>query len=271
MAESRSIFQFKGFSLEHGNPGLKIGTEACIFGAYLKKWATGNMLEIGTGCGILPAMIAQFHPEKRIDTIEIEPDVAKLARKNILQLPFAHQIQVIEGDVKSFDANKTYDFIFSNPPFFINHLSNSSKSKQAAMHSDELSPEQLLEAIFKHSRPNFEFAVIYPSEVMEALVRRVCSLSSMKEDDPSKLIAERSHIFSREDKSTLPTAAQSNMYCKIRIEIIPNENGKVLREIALFSTEQSETKHSKLVIKNTLNEYTPEFIELLRPYYLIFP
>ena len=44
--------------MEHGDPGLKIGTEACIFGAYLAKWAHGNMLEIGTGSGVLAAMVA---------------------------------------------------------------------------------------------------------------------------------------------------------------------------------------------------------------------
>lgn len=241
MAENRSIFQFKEFQLAHGNPGLKIGTESCIFGAYLAKWAHGNMLEIGTGSGVLAAMVSQFHPNERIDTIEIIPEVAQLAKNNFDKIPFNHNINLIEGDIKDYNTDLRYDFIFSNPPFFINHLSNSSKSKQAAMHSDELSPEQLLEAIFKHSRPHFEFAVIYPSEVMEGILE------------------------TRDKRRDL------YLYVKERIKIIPNENGKVLREIALFSTEQSETKHSKLVIKNTLNEYTPEFIKLLRPYYLIFP
>lgn len=253
MAESRSTFHFKGFSLEHGDPGLKIGTEACIFGAYLAKWAHGNMLEIGTGSGVLAAMVAQFHSQETIDTVEIFPEVAQLARKNFEELPFKQNIYLIEGDIKDYKTETKYDFIFSNPPFFINHLSNSSKSKQTAMHSDELSPEQLLEAIFKHSKPDFDFAVLYPPDVMDEVVKSTscnpcgCNQFGCNHSDYQKIS------------------------CKERIEIIPNENGKVLREIALFSTEQSETKHSKLVIKNTFNEYTPEFIELLQPYYIIFP
>lgn len=241
MAESRSTFHFKGFSLEHGDPGLKIGTEACIFGAYLAKWAHGNMLEIGTGSGVLAAMVAQFHSQETIDTVEIFPEVAQLARKNFEELPFKQNIYLIEGDIKDYKTETKYDFIFSNPPFFINHLSNSSKSKQTAMHSDELSPEQLLEAIFKYSKPDFDFAVLYPPDVMERILE------------------------TRDKRRDL------KLFVKERIKIIPNENGKTLREIALFSTKETKTLNKKLVIKNTFNEYTPEFIELLQPYYIIFP
>jgi len=252
MAENRSIFQFKGFQLAHGNPGLKIGTESCIFGAYLQQWAKGNMLEIGTGCGILPAMIAQFHPDKPIDTIEIEPEVAQLAKENMEQLPFAHQIQVIEGDVKSFDAYKTYDFIFSNPPFFVNHLSNSSKTKHTAMHSDELSPENLLDAICKHAHEKTEIALIYPQEVMGKIVLEGLGM--------------REEGLGMRDEG-----CERRFYVRERIHIIPREGGKVLREMILLSQEKKSERFFKLVVKNKNNEYTEDFKELLRPYYLIFP
>lgn len=53
MAENRSTFEFKQFSLDHGNPGLKISTEACLFGAWASLHARGLCLDIGTGCGLL--------------------------------------------------------------------------------------------------------------------------------------------------------------------------------------------------------------------------
>ena len=62
MAENRSIFQFKQFALAHGNPGLKITTEACLFGAWSGKFPQQNTLDIGTGCGLLMAMLAQAYP-----------------------------------------------------------------------------------------------------------------------------------------------------------------------------------------------------------------
>ncbi|MEY4384449.1 MAG: tRNA(1)(Val) ((37)-N(6))-methyltransferase [Bacteroidota bacterium] len=242
MAESRSTFHFKGFSMEHGNPGLKIGTEACIFGAYLASWAHGNMLEIGTGSGVLAAMIAQFHPESTIDAVEIFPEVADLAQKNFNQLPFSHHINLLKGDIKEIFTESTYDFIFSNPPFFVNHLSNSSKSKQTAMHSDDLTPEELMHHLNRFTHDQTEIALIYPPEVMEKVLRET-----------------------RDKKQ------ETRFYVKERIQIIPNEGGKVLREIICLSQEQKSERFFSLVVKNKQNEYTDDFKELLRPYYLIFP
>lgn len=245
MAESRSIFQFKGFALEHGDPGLKIGTEACIFGAYLSQWAHGKMLEIGTGSGVLTAMIAQLHPFEPIITTEIIPEVADLAQKNFNNLPFHHQIQVKHTDFKTFHSDQKFDFVFSNPPFFINHLSNSSKSKQTAMHSDELSPEELISNIMRFVNKGTEIALIYPVEVMEKILIEV----RRKEEE----------------------GRNKRFYVKERIQIIPKEGGKVLREIVLMSQEEKSESFFRLIVKNKQNEYTEEFKELLRPYYLIFP
>ncbi len=250
MAESRSIFHFKGFSLEHGNPGLKIGTEACIFGAYLAKWAHGKMLEVGTGSGVLTAMVAESHPNNLIETIEIEKEVAQLAQHNFDQLPFKHQIHLIKEDFKKFNSNSNFDFIFSNPPFFVNHLANSSKSKQTAMHSDELSPEELLLNILRFAHDKTEIALIYPEEVMRKILFEVLG---MRDEGIGK-----SEVVKR-------------FFVKERVQIIPREGGKVLREIVLISQEQKSECFFSLIVKNKQNEYTEEFKELLRPYYLIFP
>lgn len=237
MAESRSVFQFKKFQLEHGAPGLKIGTEACIFGAYLSQWAHGKMLEIGTGCGVLPAMVAQFHPTNKIDTLEIEPEVAALAKENFLQLPFPHKINLQNIDCKEFHAEMAYDFIFSNPPFFVNHLPNSSKTKQTAMHSETLSPNDLVELLPKFTHKNSEIALIYPPNIMQ------------------------------EVKNKLKTSGYG---VKQQIDIIPVEGGKVLREIVLFSKQQKSECFFSLLVKKKDQSYSLAFQELLRPYYLLF-
>ena len=74
MGGSRSVFTFKQFSLAHGNPGLKISTEACILGAWAHSFAHGKILDIGTGCGLLACMLAQSNPNANIDAIEIHQE-----------------------------------------------------------------------------------------------------------------------------------------------------------------------------------------------------
>jgi tRNA1Val (adenine37-N6)-methyltransferase len=92
MAESRSIFQFKQFQLAHGSPGLKITTEACLFGAWAQQFASRKVLDIGTGCGLLASMIAQENPSCTITGLEIQADVGVLARENVLNLPYSIEI-----------------------------------------------------------------------------------------------------------------------------------------------------------------------------------
>ena len=75
-----------------------------------------NALDIGTGTGLLSLMLAQ-ETNALIDAVEIEPMAAKQAAENFFASPFQQQLQIVEADIKQWTAQKTYDLIFSNPPF----------------------------------------------------------------------------------------------------------------------------------------------------------
>jgi tRNA1Val (adenine37-N6)-methyltransferase len=237
MAENRSIFTFKQFSITHGNPGLKISTEACLLGAWANQFATDKILDIGTGCGLLACMLAQSNPNVNIDAVEIHQEVAKLAMENVKNSPFHNQIHVIHADIRTVSFKTSYDFIISNPPFFSNHLPASLKDKQIALHDDELGLMDLALAIRKHLRPDGKFAVIYPKDVM----------------DKFEKVLEKNGLF-----------VHNLVY------ILPTFNSKILRVICLGSTQTKTQTSENLYIKNDENEYTEAFKTLLKPYYLIF-
>ena len=238
MAESRSPFEFKQFSLYHGNPGLKISTEACLFGAWASQKARGHCLDIGTGCGLLASMLAQANTSCSVKALEIHPEVAKVASENFNNNPFKERLQVIQTDVSEYNPDIKFDYICSNPPFFTNHLAASDEAKHMAIHADHLSPADLAKAINKLLQESGEFAVLYPADVL-ALFEQ-----SLKEK--GLYINELQHIHS-------------------------NPSSPVLRIMASGSREKSSVKEGRINIKTDQGDYTPEFIELLRPYYIIFP
>ena len=234
MAENRSIFQFKQFALAHGKPGLKITTEACLFGAWSAQFPQQNILDIGTGCGLLIGMLTQAHPKAKFTGIEIQADVAKLATENMLSLSKSI-IQIQSKGLAEYDGQ--HDFIISNPPFFINHLKNTDASKNQAMHSDTLSPEELAAGIQRTLSPEGKFTVLYPPV-------------GMKQFEES--------------------ANKHGLYLNQICEVKHQATHETLRLMAQGSFKEGKIEKEILCIKNIDDTYSAAFINLLRPYYLIF-
>lgn len=238
MAENRSLFEFKQFSLHHGNPGLKISTEACLFGAWAALHARGSCLDIGTGCGLLASMMAQANTDCRVKALEIHPEVALVASENFEQSPFKDRLQVIQSDISAYHSEVKFDFICSNPPFFTNHLPATDPARHMAIHADHLSPADLAYSIDRLLADEGEFAVLYPADVLALFEQSLL--------DRGFKINEKVNVLSKPDSP-------------------------VLRVMARGSRSRNSAPESSLPIKNEQGDYSPEFIELLRPYYIIFP
>ena len=238
MAENRSLFEFKQFELSHGNPGLKISTEACLFGAWTSLQARGLCLDIGTGCGLLATMMAQANPKIQVKALEIHPEVALLAAENFEKSPFKERLQVIQTDVNTYSPDVKFDFICSNPPFFSNHLASTDPAKHMAIHSDHLSPADLVASIDRLLAEEGEFAVLYPEDVLAQFEK---------------------------------TLQSKGLYFNEKVKIHSNPDSPVLRVMACGSRKVKLTVELSLHIKTAEGDYSPEFIELLRPYYIIFP
>lgn len=238
MAENRSTFEFKKFSLAHGNPGLKISTEACLFGAWASLHARGSCLDIGTGCGLLASMMAQANTACSVKALEIHPEVALVASENFEQSPFKNRLQVIQSDVSVYHSEVNFDFICSNPPFFTNHLPATDPARHMAIHADHLRPADLANSIDRLLAADGEFAVLYPADVLALFEKSL--------ENVGLYINEKVHVLSKPDSP-------------------------VLRVMARGSRKEKLNEERSLPIKNEQGDYSPEFIELLRPYYIIFP
>jgi tRNA1Val (adenine37-N6)-methyltransferase len=107
-----------------------------------------------------------------------------------------------------------------------------------AIHSDHLSPADLAASIDRLLSEGGEFAVLYPADVL-ALFEQ--SLNS------------------------------NELFLNEKVTIHSNPSSPVLRVMACGSRKEKLTEERSLHIKTVEGDYSPEFIELLRPYYIIFP
>lgn len=132
-----SIFRFKQFAVDQAGCAMKINTDGVLLGAVAEHPAPVNILDIGTGTGVIVLMMAQRFSSSLVHAVEIDESAALAASKNCLNSPFADRTDVFHSSFEEFDTDLKYSLIVSNPPYFVNDLKNPEKRKEIARHADE--------------------------------------------------------------------------------------------------------------------------------------
>ena len=76
-----------------------------------------NILELCTGSGCLPIMLADAFPYAQIDAVDVSPDALAVAQRNVDEYHLQDRINLIESDLYAKVPNKKYDLIVTNPPY----------------------------------------------------------------------------------------------------------------------------------------------------------
>jgi tRNA1Val (adenine37-N6)-methyltransferase len=246
-----SFFQFKQFVIHQDRTAMKVTTDSCLFGAWVaekvksqnskvksQKSKVKTVLDVGTGTGLLSLMFVQKNPDAKIDAIEIDKDAFQQAEENIAASPFAKKIHLIHADARKFSFEKKYDLIISNPPFYESELKAVSKKQNIAHHSEEFSLSDLFNLIKSNLSDDGEFFLMLPYK---------------RQIEVRKLTGD--HRFNLLD---LVLIRQSFNHYYFRIIMHGNLRYK----------KNSEPTVNEISIWNDKQEYTKEFMELLKDYYL---
>jgi tRNA1Val (adenine37-N6)-methyltransferase len=233
-----NYFQFKQFTVQQDNCAMKVCTDACLFGAYIageiQDKPLKKILDIGTGTGLLPLMLAQKN-KAVIDTVEIDNAAYEQAKANLAATPWATQINIFNTDIADFNNSSKYDCIISNPPFFEADLQSDDKQKNAAKHDTSLTLQQLLNNVDKLLNSEGLFTVLLPYHRTEYFIN-------------------------------LARTVKLNCYKKVLVKQTPKHD--YFRSMLIFSKQSADTKQEEIIIKNEQGIYSDEFISLLKDYYL---
>ena len=229
-------FRFKQFIIQQDRCTMKVCTDSCVLGAWtaLQLKDEKKILDIGTGTGLLPLMLAQ-KSGSLIDTIESDSESAAQARENIGQSPWADRIQLIESDVLHYSFSSRYDFVITNPPFFESDLRSPASNKNKAKHDESLTLDKLIPVIVSCLNRQGTFSILLP-------FHRTAYFENL---------ASAAGFFLRE---------------KLLIRQTPAHG--LFRSICLFSYQKPESAIiNEWCIKNEAGYYSQEFSELMRDYY----
>ena len=236
-AMSNTYFQFKEFIVHQDQCAMKVCTDACILGAWFAEKIPSNsmVLDIGSGTGLLMLMLAQKN-KSEIDGIEVDLPSFKQLKENISKSKWKDSLHAFPGDVRSFSFATKYDFIIVNPPFYEGDLVSSSEEKNIARHSRELTLEKLIEVIDNNLSAAGSFGILLPYH--------------------------RALWFEA-------VALENNFYAHEKLHIRQTPAHHFFRSIMHFSRNKVNSGVTvELTIQDRKGEYTEEFVELLKDYYL---
>jgi len=234
----KNHFIFKKFSINQGNCAMKVGTDAVLLGAWTSiEHCPKNILDIGSGTGIIALMLAQRSLAEIIDAIEIDGDAYEQCVENFENSPWSDRLFCYHASLLEFteEIDSKYDLIVSNPPFYSTDYKTDNLKRDLARFSDALPFKQLVESASKLlSKPGI-FAVIIP----------------FKEEEKFVDLASKAHLFP-----------------KRILHVKGNPNTEIKRSLIEFSFDQNDLKIEELIIETSRHQYTEAYINLTKDFYL---
>ena len=163
---SNTFFQFRQFTVFQDLCAMKVGTDGVLLGAWADCENANHILDVGTGTGLIALMLAQ-RSKALITGIDLEESAFRQAQHNVNLSPFAERIEIQHCDFLQFEAEKTFDLIVSNPPYFVNSLKAPDNERSNARHNDSLPLEKLLSQSISLLSPQGRIALVLPSDLLD--------------------------------------------------------------------------------------------------------
>lgn len=160
------FFQFKQFRISQANTAMKVGIDGVLLGAWADVGGASQILDVGTGTGLLALMAAQ-RSCAMIDAVELEPEAAAEALENFRNSGWHSRINLTVCAFQSFETRQKYDHILCNPPFFENSPKPVSEKRAQARHADSLRLEELLGKALPLLSPAGKISLILPADKEE--------------------------------------------------------------------------------------------------------
>jgi len=232
-------FQFKEFLVKQDQCAMKVGTDGVLLGAWVETpMAPLEILDVGTGTGVIGLMLAQRFVSSEIEAIEIDQNAYEQAVENFENSSWADRLFCYHASFQEYFQevdDQLYDLIISNPPYFSPTQKSDNNARNTARFEDALPFEHLFYGASKLLSDQGSFAIIIPFD-KEALVIEIAQQMHLH---PSRI-----------------TRVKGNLESDIK------------RSLLQFGFGQADVQMSELVIEVSRHNYTQEYRDLVKDFYL---
>ncbi len=158
--------------------GYRFSLDAILLAGLTKVHRHDRVVDLGTGCGVIPLILAHRGQARQIVGLEIQPELAAAARQNILANGLEEKITVLEDDFRQ-PGNclraESFDLVVSNPPYRRLHSGrlNPDSQRAIARHEVKSSIMDVCQAASFLLGQGGRLSVIYPAARLPFLLTAV--------------------------------------------------------------------------------------------------
>ena len=196
----------------------------------------GEVLEVGSGCGIIGLLTARDNPIS-LSQIDIQEDFYLLSKKNAKINNINSKI--INEDFLKYKDDKRYDYIISNPPFYEDGNVSSSNTKIATCKMESyLNMASFFKKVKFFLKPKGYFIFCYKASSLPEIIYNLKTNNLTTQ--------EIRFIHTKENKNANLVLIQARLNSKSKTNIIP----------PLIMQKENELSEEILEIYNRANTHT---------------
>lgn len=158
--------------------GYRFSIDAVLLAHHAVRCPGEKILDLGSGCGIIPLIMAFRNPALSLHAVEVQPELADLAALNVKENHMQDRIQVYCLDMKSLkpdDIGGSVDLVVCNPPYRRKNSGrvNPIEQKALARHEIKATLGDVVRTARRLLRPAGRFVTIYAADRTTDLIAQM--------------------------------------------------------------------------------------------------
>ena len=192
------------------------GIDAILLADFVDVKPNDRVMDLGTGNGIIPLLLAAKTSVSHIDALEIQQEVAEMANRSVEMNGLEEKISVINADLVGYKTELQYDVVTCNPPYKTTDtgLTNPNEKLKIARHEVCCNLHEIVKTASRLLKPSGKFALIHRPE---RLVDIICEMRNQKLE-PKRI----RYIASYEGKPPVMVLVEGRKCAKPYIKTEPN-------------------------------------------------